>query len=189
MLVMLTWRQGSRILFEKTRRLEIPLRTLVDNLEKHPPPRKKGTAIFLTSDPEGAPTALLHSLKHFGTLHDHNVIMTVVTDDAPSVPPNSRVTYEQLSSSFARLTVRYGFSETPNISGALSAARQLGWTFDIMSTSFVLSRRSVKTSARRGLRRWRDTVFTFLTRNADDASRYFRLPADRVIEIGMQVSM
>jgi KUP system potassium uptake protein len=189
MLVMLTWRQGSRVLFDKTRRLEIPLRTLVDNLEKNPPPRKKGTAIFLTGDPEGAPTALLHSLKHFGTLHDHNVIMTVVTDDAPSVPPDSRVTYEQLSPSFARLTVRYGFSETPNIAGALAAARQLGWTFDIMSTSFVLSRRSVKTSARRGLRRWRDTVFTFLTRNADDASRYFRLPADRVIEIGMQVSM
>ncbi len=189
MLVMLTWRRGSRVLFEKTRRLEVPLAGLAATLEQNPPHRMKGTAIFLTSDPESTPTALLHSLKHFGVLHEHNVVMTIVTAETPRVEPDERVTYEAIGPSFARLTVRYGFSESPNVAQALAAARQLGWKFDIMATSFFLSRRTVKPAARSAMPLWQDGIFMVLSRNADDASRYFRLPSDRVIEIGTQVAI
>ena len=97
------------------------------------------------------------------------------------------MTIEWLSPTFARMTLRYGFMETPNVPKALAAAKKLGWNFDIMSTSFFLSRRSIKAAARSACRIWQDSVFVILARNADDASTYFRIPTDRVVEIGTQV--
>lgn len=187
MLVMITWRRGSRMLFQKTRRMEIPLASLVANLEAHPPPRVSGTAVFLTSDPQSTPTALLHSLKHFKVLHANNVILTVQTSDKPRVHPDHRVTMDWISPSFARMTISYGFTEQPNVPKALALARQLGWSFDIMSTSFFLSRRSLRPSPSGGMPLWQDHLFIQLARNADDASSYFRIPTDRVVEIGTQV--
>jgi KUP system potassium uptake protein len=189
MIIMLTWRKGSRLLFEKTRRLEVPLEQLVASLEKKQPHRVPGTAIFLTSDPASAPTALLHSLKHFKVLHETNVIVTVVGTETPRVDPDERVTMDFLSKTFSRLTVRYGFMENPNLPRALAAARKLGWTYDIMSTSFFLSRRSLKASVHSGMPLWQDRIFIVLARNADDASSYFQLPTDRVVEIGTQVTI
>ncbi|MEO8667180.1 MAG: potassium transporter Kup [Bauldia sp.] len=189
MIIMLTWRRGSRILFDKTRRLEVPLDDLVTRLEKKPPHRVPGTAIFLTGDPTSAPTALLHSLKHFKVLHENNVILTIVAADTPRVDPADRVTMDWVSKTFSRLTIRYGFMESPNLPKALAAARKLGWTFDIMSTSFFLSRRSVRASRTSGMPLWQDRVFIVLARNADDASSYFQIPTDRVIEIGTQVTV
>jgi KUP system potassium uptake protein len=189
MIIMLTWRRGTRILFEKTRRQEVPLDDLVMRLEKKPPHRVPGTAIFLTGDPTSAPTALLHSLKHFKVLHENNVILTIVSADMPRVDPDDRVTMDWVSKTFSRLTVRYGFMESPNLPKALAAARKLGWTFDIMSTSFFLSRRSVRASRTSGMPLWQDRVFIVLARNADDASSYFQIPTDRVIEIGTQVAV
>jgi KUP system potassium uptake protein len=187
MVVMITWRRGSRMLFQKTRRMEIPLAGLVANLEAHPPPRVSGTAVFLTSDPQSTPTALLHSLKHFKVLHQNNVILTVQTSDKPRVHPDHRVTMDWISPSFARMTISYGFTEQPNVPKALALARQLGWSFDIMSTSFFLSRRSLRPSPSGGMPLWQDRLFIQLARNADDASSYFRIPTDRVVEIGTQV--
>jgi KUP system potassium uptake protein len=187
MIVMLTWRRGSRILFEKTRRLEVPLTDLVHSLEKHPPPRIAGTAIFLTGDPDSTPTALLHSLKHFKVLHEKNVIMTVKTVDTPLAPEEDRVMVRPFSDSFIRITVKYGFMETPNLPKALAIARKEGFTFDIMSTTFFLSRRSLKASEAVAMPLWQDKLFILLARNADDASSYFRLPTNRVVEIGTQV--
>ncbi|HVZ13355.1 MAG TPA: potassium transporter Kup [Bauldia sp.] len=186
MILMLTWRRGSRVLFEKTRRLEVPLSDLVHSLEKHPPPRIAGTAIFLTGDPESTPTALLHSLKHFKVLHEKNVIMTVKTVDTPRAPEEDRVVVAPFSDSFIRITVKYGFMETPNLPKALAIARREGFTFDIMSTTFFLSRRSLKASDS-AMPAWQDKLFILLARNADDASSYFRLPTNRVVEIGTQV--
>jgi KUP system potassium uptake protein len=188
-IVMLTWRRGTRILFDKTRRLEVPLLDLVENLEKHPPHKVPGTAIFLTGDPTSTPTALLHSLKHFKVLHENNVILTILTADTPRVDPDERVTMDWVSKSFSRMTVRYGFMESPNLPKALAIARKLGWTFDIMSTSFFLSRRSVRASAHSGMPLWQDRLFIVLARNADDASSYFQIPTDRVVEIGTQVTV
>jgi KUP system potassium uptake protein len=189
MLVMLSWRRGSRILFEKTRRLEVPLLDLVASLEKKPPPRVPGTAVFLTGDPRSTPTALLHSLKHYKVLHEHNVILTIMTADTPHVRAADRVQFEPISDTFSRMTVRYGFAESPNLPKALAIARKQGWTFDIMSTSFFLSRRSVRASKDSGMPVWQDKLFIALARNADDASSYFQIPTDRVVEIGTQVTV
>jgi KUP system potassium uptake protein len=187
--VMLTWVRGSRILFEKSRRLEVPLVELCERLEAKPPPRIAGTAVFLTGDSDSAPTALLHSLKHFKVLHENNAVVTVVTENTPRVRPQDRVTIEPITASFVRIKVRYGFMENPNLPLALASIRNEAFTFDVMRTSFFLSRRSLKASPRSGMPAWQDRIFIPLARNADDASAYFRIPTDRVVEIGTQLTI
>jgi KUP system potassium uptake protein len=189
MLVIFTWRKGANILAAKTRRLETPIDELVEALEKKPRPRVPGTAVFLTGDPNSAPTALLHSLKHYKVLHEDNVVLTVVIENTPYVKTADRVIIEPLGKSFSRVRIRFGFMESPNVPRALGIARKQGWSFDIMSTSFFLSRRSVRPDARSGMPPWQDRIFILLARNADDASSYFHLPTDRVVEIGTQVSV
>jgi KUP system potassium uptake protein len=189
MTVMATWRRGSRLLAEKTRRLEVPLDALVRNLEQRPPHRVQGTAVFLTHDPQSTPTALLHSLKHYHVLHENNVVLTVETADQPRVAEEDRVAIERVGNSFARVSVRYGYMETPHVPKALAIARQLGWQFDIMSTSFFLSRRSLRPAAKSPMPRWQDQLFLALARQANDASAYFRIPSERAVEVGMQVAI
>ncbi len=189
MIVMYTWRRGSRLLFEKTRRQEIPLEGLVASLEKKPPTRVPGTAVFFTSDPQSAPTALLHSLKHYKVLHEKNVILTIETADTPRIDPADRVRIEPVGETFSRVNLRFGFMETPNVPKALAIARKLGWQFDIMSTSFFLSRRSLKPAAHSGMPRWQDRLFIGLTRAANDATDYFQIPTGRVVEVGTQVTV
>ncbi|HEV7463590.1 MAG TPA: potassium transporter Kup [Methyloceanibacter sp.] len=187
--VMLTWRKGARILAQKTRRLEMPVEELIRMLEKSPPPRVPGTAVFLTAAPDSAPTALLHSLKHYKVLHENNVILTIVVESFPRVAPQVRVEMERIGDHFMRVILHFGFMERPNIPKALAIARKVGWSFDIMSTSFFLSRRVVRPDARSGMPGWQDKLFIFLAQNADDASSYFQLPTDRVVEIGTQVTV
>jgi KUP system potassium uptake protein len=189
MTIMYTWRRGSRMLFEKTRRLETPLESLVKSLEKRPPARVPGTAVFLTSDPISAPTALLHSLKHYKVLHEKNVILTIETADTPRIDPSERVRIEPVGKTFSRVVLRFGFMETPNVPKALGIARKLGWQFDIMSTSFFLSRRSLKPAADSGMPRWQDRLFIGLTRVANDATDYYQIPTGRVVEVGTQVTI
>jgi KUP system potassium uptake protein len=189
MMVMLTWRRGSRILTAKTRRLEIPIDSLISSLERNPPNTVPGTAVFLTGDTSSAPTALLHSLKHYKVLHGNNVILTVVTKGIPRVAQQDRVAIEKIGEKFMRVILHFGFMETPNVPRALGIARKLGWNFDIMATSFFLSRRSIRTDVRSGMPPWQDKLFIFLAQNADDASSYFQLPTDRVVEIGTQITV
>ena len=189
MLVMYTWRRGTRILFVKTRRLETPLDDLVRILEKKPPQRVPGTAVFLTSDPKSAPTALLHSLKHYKVLHEKNVILSVETTHTPRVDSDKRVRIEPVGSTFLRVLLRFGYMETPNIPRSLAIARKLGWQFDIMSTSFFLSRRSLRPATHSGMPRWQDRLFITLARSANDATDYFQIPTDRVVEVGTQVTV
>ncbi|MBR1221430.1 potassium transporter Kup [Bradyrhizobium sp. U87765 SZCCT0131] len=189
MLLMYTWRRGSRLLFEKSRKLELPLADLVAMLEKKPPQRVPGTAVFLTSDPLSAPTALMHSLKHYKVLHEKNVILTIETASTPRIDVSERVRLEQISPTFSRVALRFGFMETPNVPKALAVARKLGWQFDIMSTSFFLSRRALKPAAHSGMPRWQDHLFIALSRSANDATDYFQIPTGRVVEVGTQVSI
>jgi KUP system potassium uptake protein len=189
MTVMYTWRRGSQQLFDKTRRLEMPLDRLVASLEKKSPPRVPGTAVFLTSDPKSAPTALLHSLKHYKVLHEQNAIVTVKIEQTPRLPIEERVKIEPLGDSFLKVVLRFGFMETPNVPRALALARQRGWRFDIMSTSFFLSRRLLKPADRSGMPRWQDRLFIMLARAANDATDYFHIPTGRVVEVGTQVTI
>jgi KUP system potassium uptake protein len=187
--VMYTWRRGSRMLIAKTRKQEIPLESLVATLEKKPPQRVSGTAIFFTSDAKFAPTALMHSLKHYKVLHENNVILTIETAPTPRVPETARVRIEPIGQSFSRVVLRFGFMESPNVPKALAVARKLGWTFDIMSTSFFLSRRTLRPAAHSGMPRWQDRLFIGLARTANDATDYFQIPTGRAVEIGTQVTV
>jgi KUP system potassium uptake protein len=189
MLLMYTWRRGSRLLFEKSRKLEFPLADLVAMLEKRPPARVPGTAVFLTSDPVSAPTALMHSLKHYKVLHEKNVILTIESAPTPRVDISERVKLEQISPTFTKVTLKFGFMESPNVPKALAIARKLGWQFDIMSTSFFLSRRALKPAAHSGMPRWQDLMFIALSRTANDATDYFQIPSGRVVEVGTQVTI
>ncbi len=188
-LVMWTWVRGSRYLFDKTRKNEIPLDFLAGNLIKKKPHLVPGTAVFLTSDPDSAPTALMHSLKHYKVLHEQNVILSVVTAQQPIVPDSERVKMEQVNELFMRVKLKFGYMEQPNIPKALAICRKQGWKFDIMTTSFFLSRRSLKASPNSGMPVWQDRLFIGLARTAADATEYFQIPTGRVVEVGTQVSI
>ncbi|MBZ9741785.1 MULTISPECIES: potassium transporter Kup [unclassified Mesorhizobium] len=188
-LIMWTWIRGTRYLFDKTRRNEIPLDFLAANLLKKKPHLVSGTAVFLTSDPLSAPTALMHSLKHYKVLHEQNVILSVVTAPQPVVPDSERVKMETVNELFMRVTLTFGYMEQPNIPRALAICRKQGWKFDIMTTSFFLSRRSLKASPNSGMPVWQDRLFIGLARSAADATEYFQIPTGRVVEIGTQVAI
>ena len=188
-LLILTWRRGTNILAQKTRRSEVPLDTLLASLQKHPPHMVPGTAVFLTSQPEFAPTALLHNLKHNNVLHEHNVILTIVTTDTPRVSDDERVKITVRSPHFSSMALKFGYMESPNVPKALAVARKHGWHFDIMSTSFFLSRRALKPAARSGMPRWQDRLFIGLAKSASDATDFFHIPTGRVVEVGTQVAV
>ena len=184
-----TWRRGAAILTAKTRRIEVPLADLIKSLEKRPPHIVKGTAVFLTSDPSFVPTAMMHNLKHNKVLHEHNVILTIETAQTPRVDLSERVKMETISEKFSTVRLRFGFMESPNVPKALVIARKLGWQFDIMATSFFVSRRSLKPSAQSGMPLWQDHLFIAMSRSANDATDYFQIPTGRVVEVGTQVTI
>src|SRR5688572_4452296 len=156
---------------------------LVRRFEEKLPHQVPGTAIFLTGDPEGAPTALLHNLKHNKIIHERNIILTIRTERTPRVASQDRVVIEELSPSFQRVIVTFGYMETPSILKGIAACRRQGLAFDVMSTSFFLSRRSLKASPHSGMPVWQDKLFIALASSADSATDFFHIPAERV-EIG-----
>ena len=171
-----TWRRGAGDP-DRTRpgAIEVPLADLITSLEKRPPHIVKGTAVFLTSDPSFVPTALLHNLKHNKVLHQHNVILTIETAQTPRVDLRERVRMEKISDKFSTVRLRFGYMETPNVPRALAVARKLGWQFDIMATSFFVSRRSLKPSAQAGMPQWQEQLFIAMSRSANDATDYFHI--------------
>nr|WP_075855618.1 potassium transporter Kup [Rhizobium hainanense] len=188
--IMWTWRRGTSILMEKTRHTDIPLSSFVSSIERksdHSPAHVPGTAIFLTSDPESAPAALLHNLKHNHVLHDKNVILTIRTINKPRVAQEDRYSVEKVSERFSRVELRFGFMESQNVSQALATLRKTGLKFDIMSTSFYLGRRKLVPDAKSGMPHWQDRLYIALANAATDPSDYFRLPANRVVELGSHV--
>ncbi len=188
-LIMWTWRQGSRILFDKTRKEEVPLKTLINSLERNLPPMVSGSAVFFTADPESAPTAMLHSLKHYKVLHHSNIILTVRTSDQPVVNADERLVATELGKHFTGVKVTFGFMETPDIPKALMGHVVGGKRLDAMTTSYFLSRRNVTSTRNSELSKLQEKLFIILARNADDASRYFRLPTNSVVEVGSQITI
>jgi KUP system potassium uptake protein len=188
-LVVVTWQRGTRVLIQKTRKTEVPLEDLVRSLERKPPHIVAGTAVFLTSDPEFTPTALLHNLKHNKVLHEQNVILTIVTSNTPRVDDDDRVTIAPVSPHFTRVSLNFGYMETPNVPKTLAIARKQGLQFDIMSTSFFLSRRALKPAAQSVLPHWQDRLFIALAKSSSDATDFFQIPTGRVVEIGTQVTV
>jgi KUP system potassium uptake protein len=187
--LMWTWVRGTALLSEKTRKADVPLGELCSMLSKSPPHQVKGTAVFLTGDPEVAPAALLHNLKHNKVLHEKNAILTVRVADTPRVDDGERVKISQITGSFWKVEIQFGYMESPNVPRGLAILRKQGFKFDIMSTSFFLSRRSLKVSAKSGMPMWQDHLFISLARGATDATSFFQIPTGRVVEVGTQVSV
>jgi KUP system potassium uptake protein len=149
----------------------------------------KGTAVFLTSDPETAPAALLHNLKHNKVLHEKNAILTIKNVEYPRLNDEDRVRIDHVGDSFWRVEMAYGYMETPNIPRGLAILRRQGFKFDIMATSFFLSRRSIRPAAQSGMPLWQDKVFISLAKTASDATDFFQIPTGRVVEVGTQVTV
>ena len=132
---------------------------------------------------------MMHSLKHYKVLHKQNVVLSIVTAQTPSVRDSERVTIEKLNDLFLRVRMNFGYMEQPNVPKALAICRKQGWKFDIMTTSFFLSRRSLKPSPNAGMPLWQDKLFILLARTATDATEYFQIPTGRVVEVGTQVTI
>ncbi|TAL76760.1 MAG: potassium transporter Kup [Beijerinckiaceae bacterium] len=189
MTVMWTFVRGNRLLAQKMRRDSIPLEELIRMLEKSKPTRVPGTAIFLTNQPEAAPSALMHNLKHNKILHENVWIMSVRTESMPRVPIANRYELEKISDDVTRITLHYGYMESPRVPAALALLRKCGLKFDIMTTSFFLGRRTIKTSPHSGMPHWQDKLFVSLMRQATNATDFFAIPSDRVVELGAQVTV
>ncbi|NBB13940.1 potassium transporter Kup [Caulobacter sp. SLTY] len=187
--IMWTWTRGAQILTEKTRRDSVPLADLIGILEARAPHRAPGTAIFLTSDPDMTPVALMHNLKHNKVLHEKNIIATVRSAETPRVPESERVKIEKVNDDFKKLIITYGFMESPNVPKALALCRRQGLKFDIMATSVFLGRRSIVPSANSGMPLWQDKLFIFLMKNAANPTDFFKIPPGRVVELGAQVTV
>jgi KUP system potassium uptake protein len=188
-IIMWTWARGVHILTEKTRRDSLSLVDLIDMLHARPPYRAPGTAMFLTSDPDLAPVALMHNLKHNKMLHQKNVILTIKTEETPRVADADRISVEIVNDDFKKVQIRYGFMESPNLPKALQLCKKQGLKFDIMSTSFFLGRRTVVASADSGMPLWQDKLFIALMKNGANPTAFFKIPPGRVVELGTQVSV
>jgi KUP system potassium uptake protein len=189
MVIMWTWVRGTTLLAQKTRRDSIAIQELTRMLNKSKPTRVAGTAIFLTADPDVAPSALMHNLKHNKVLHDRVVIMSVRTEAQPRVAPSKRFEIATISGDFTKIILHYGFMESPRIPAALASLRKAGMKYDIMTTSFFLGRRTIKPSPNSGMPVWQDKLFIALSKQAAAATDFFAIPSDRVVELGAQVAV
>ena len=187
--LMTTWKRGRDILAQRLRSNSIPLTQLLESFGDHPPVRVSGTAIFMTGNSEGTPPALLHNLKHNKVLHEQVMLLTIASEDVPHVPPEERVEVIRLESGFVRVISRYGFMENPSIPDILKRGREKGLQFNLMSTSFFLGRETLIPSKKAGMAMWREALFTWMSRNARSATAYFRIPPNRVVELGAQVEL
>ena len=188
-LIMVTWVRGARLLSKQTRKQEVDLDWLLRRLEAKPPHRVPGTAVFFTGDPDAVPTALMHNLKHNRVLHERNIILSIRTEETPRVPRHERLAVERVSDSFIRVVARYGFMETPSVPKILDLCRRKDLNIDIAATSFFLSRRNLRVTPKSEMPTWQDRLFVVLARSAQDATTYFKIPTDRVVEVGTQVAV
>jgi KUP system potassium uptake protein len=188
-IVMTTWRRGRVLAIAAQRRTSIPLAPFLESLSAHPPIRVPGTAVFMAGDPEGVPNALLHNLKHFKVLHERVVFLTVVTRNVPWVPASERIVVESLGRGFYRLRVDFGFMDRPDVSAMLDLCKDRGLGFDLMQTTFFLSRTTVIPTRREGMALWRERLFAAMARNARTAADYYNIPANCVIELGTKIEI
>jgi KUP system potassium uptake protein len=188
-ILMATWRRGRELVVREIKHGGLALEPFISSIVAHPPLRVPGTAVFLTANQEGVPHALLHNLKHNKVLHERNVMLTVETVDTPVAEPDERMEVDPLGDNFFRVTLRFGFAEDPDVPQALEAVNQCGMPFDMMDTTFFLSRESIVATDRPGMALWRDKLFAFMQRNAIPATAFFQIPGNRLIELGTQVEI
>jgi len=185
-----TWKRGREILFAKLHPGAIPLDPFIKSITQHPPVRVPGTAVFLTASQEGVPHALLHNLNHNKVLHERVVLLTVRSEDIPHVPDSQRIDVAPLGHDFFRVTVHYGFKDEPDLPAALEGCKCKGLEFSMMETSFFLSRQTlVPMPDEPGMAFWREKLFAAMSRNATSATVFFKIPSNRVVELGTRIEL
>jgi len=188
--ILTTWRRGRALLQRRIQMEGLALEPFIASLIEHPVPRVPGTAVFMTADDASVPHALLHNLKHNKVLHQRNVLLTVQTLDTPHAEPEEQLKLTPLAGGFARLILRVGFADDPNVPRLLTQCSRLGKCFDLMDTTFFLSRETVVAMpGGSGMALWRERLFVFLARNAMPATAFFGIPGNRLIELGAQVEI
>src|SRR5437899_5090112 len=183
-----TWKRGRVVLMERLAEDAMPLDLFIQSIEASPPTRVPGTAVFLTSTQNRVPHALLHNLKHNKVLHERVVFLTVVTRDIPYIE-NDRIRITPLGCDFFRMTADYGFKEDPDVPALLEDCGQRGFSFDMMETSFFVSRETLIATVTPGMALWRERLFVSMSKNATKASEFFQIPTNRVVELGTQVEL
>ncbi len=187
--VMTTWKTGRRMLGEAFKKDILPLDLFLQDVDRRRPPRVSGTAVFMASNPEGAPPVLLHHFKHNQVLHEQVVLLSISNERVPEIPPEERVTVASLGHGFFRVTARYGFMQTPNVPSVLAACKDEGLAVELRKTSYYLGRETLLPTGRSRMMKWRKDLFAFISRNARPATTYFGLPPGRVVELGMQIDL
>jgi len=187
--ILMTWRTGRELVFANLKKHYIPLSEFLQSLFVHPPVRVAGTAIFFRAEGDGVPHAMLHNLLHNKILHERTVFLTVYNKDIPTVPHAERIQVESLEHQCYQVNVNYGFKDERDIPQALELCKATGLAFDMMETSFFIARQTVIPTVGSGMSMWREMLFAMMSRNARDAADYYRVPANRVIELGAQVEI
>ena len=187
--MMTSWNRGRELMLARWKQDSLPLASFLARLPQSRTVRVPGMAVFLTGNPDYVPAALLHNLKHNKVLHERNIVLTVRSLDLPRVAPEDRVKLEDIGDGFTRVEMMFGYMEIPNIPRSMALLRRLGFKFDIMSTSFFLSRRSIRPALRSSMPLWQDKLFIALARSASDATDFFQIPTGRVVEVGTQVTV
>ncbi|MCC6850027.1 MAG: potassium transporter Kup [Deltaproteobacteria bacterium] len=187
--IMTTWRMGARWRYRELSKVRIKFEDFFTSLKLQPPPRVKGTAVFMTQDAEGTPMALLHQLKHNQVLHEQVVLLTILTLNEPTVPDDRRVQVAQLHAGFWRVIARYGFMETPNVPEVMKLAASQGLAIYRGRTSYFLGRETFIPTGRSDMPRWRRVIFAFLAKNARSPTEFFGIPANEVVELGAQIEI
>lgn len=187
--MMMTWVSGTRYLRKKDHRQSIGLTDLMERLDREQPTRINGTAVFLTSNPHDAPIALLQNLKHNKVLHDHNVVLTILNVDVSKIPDDQKIIVEKLSSTMTRVLVSFGYMEIPDVPRALILAQCYGLEINLDEASFFLGKRSIISDPKRGLPEWQDHIYITMARSAASATDFYRIPYNRVVELGMQITV
>jgi KUP system potassium uptake protein len=187
--LMTTWRRGRRILTDRIREEAMADHAFVTSILRHPPPRVSGTAVFMDRTVDGIPLALLHNLKHNKVLHEKVILLTIVTEEVPYVPDEEQITVKDLGEGIYRIIARHGFMEYVDVPEMLGSVDVPGVSFDSDHTTFFLGRETLLATERPGMAIWRERLFAWMTRNAQGAALFFRLPPNRVVEVGAQIEL
>lgn len=187
--LMITWKAGRNLLQKRLRSEAMELEPFIEAISGHPPMRVPGNAVFLTQNPQGVPHAMLHNLKHNKVLHQRVVLATMKIEDIPHVAPEERVSVEKLPQEFYRVLIRYGFKDEPDLPRELALCAVQGLKLDAMDTSYFVGKETLISTHNPEMAYWRTKLFVGMFRNADSASNYFKLPPNRVVELGAQVTL
>jgi KUP system potassium uptake protein len=187
--LMTTWKTGRRIVAERLTARAIPLEAFLESVKQRPPARVSGTAVFMTAQPRGAPAALAHNLRYNKVLHTHVIILMVQTRPVPHVTGDECMAIRNIGAGLFELTLRYGFMEDPDVPAALGRAHEQGLELDPDDVTYFLGRETLIATKTPGMALWRERLFVLMARNAVRATAFFRLPPERVVELGVQVEL